>query len=80
MWDVLSSGLISVAVSVIQLFPPSPFSILDELSSSGFYTWLCYLNWFVPISTFVAIFEVWLSGVAIYYIYQVVLRWIKVIE
>lgn len=38
------------------------------------------MNWFVPVGTFVGILETWLAGVAIYYVYQIVLRWVKVIE
>lgn len=80
MFDALSDALVSFAVSVIELFPASPFGILDEMSNSEIYEWLRMVNWFVPIGTFVGIFEAWLSGIAIYYIYQIVLRWIKVIE
>ena len=80
MWDVLSDTLVNIAVSIIQLFPASPFSILDNLSGTVAYEWLQFLNWFIPVGTFVGILEAWLSGIAIYYIYQIVLRWIKVIE
>lgn len=38
------------------------------------------VNWFIPIGTFVSILEGWLVCVAVYYAYQIVLRWIKVIE
>ncbi len=44
------------------------------------YEWLQFVNWFIPVGTFVSIFEAWLFGVGVYYIYQIVLRWIKVIE
>lgn len=80
MWDALTDSLVSFAVSVVNLFPESPFVILDELSQSDFYTWLQYLNWFVPVSSFVTILETWLTGIALYYVYQIALRWIKVIE
>lgn len=80
MWDVLSDALVSFAVSVVELFPTSPFVILDEMSKSEFYEWLRVMNWFIPVNTFVAILESWLSGIALYYVYQIVLRWIKVIE
>lgn len=79
-WDALSNALVSFAVGVIELFPASPFVILEEMSNSEFYEWLRMVNWFVPVNTFVAILESWLSGVAIYYVYQIVLRWVKVIE
>ena len=38
------------------------------------------VNWFVPVNSFVSILETWLVAVGIYYVYQIVLRWIKVIE
>lgn len=80
MWDALSNALVSFAVSVVELFPESPFVILDELSNTVVYEWLQYLNWFIPINSFVGIFEAWLVCVGLYYVYQIVLRWIKVIE
>lgn len=80
MFDALNDALVSFAVSVIELFPASPFSVLDELSNSQVYEWLRMLNWFIPIGTFVGILEAWLTGIAVYYVYQIVLRWIKVIE
>ena len=80
MWDALSETLVSFAVSVVELFPESPFVALDELSQSEFYEWLQMLNWFIPVNTFVSILEGWLVAVGVYYVYQVVLRWVKVIE
>lgn len=79
-WDALSNALVSFAVGVVELFPTSPFVILNEMSTSEFYEWLQMVNWFIPINTFIGILEVWLSCIAVYYVYQVVLRWVKVIE
>lgn len=80
MLDSLSDALVSFAVRVVQLFPESPFNALDKLSNTQFYEWLQMLNWFIPINTFVSILESWLLAVGLYYVYQIVLRWIKVIE
>lgn len=80
MWDALSNVLVSFAVGVIELFPTSPFVILDEMSNSEVFEWLQMMNWFVPVNTFVGILEPWLSCVAVYYVYQIVLRWVKVVE
>lgn len=80
MLEGLTSALAAFAINVIDLFPESPFLILEELEGSEFYQWLKFLNWFIPINTFVSIFEAWLVGVGLYYVYQIVLRWIKVIE
>lgn len=80
MFDALSDTLVSFALNIVNLFPASPFLILDELSTSEFYEWLRMLNWFIPINTFVGILEGWLVAVGIYYVYQIALRWVKVIE
>lgn len=76
----ITDTLVDLAIAIINIFPTSPFVILDELSNTEIYDWIQMLNWFIPISSFVAILEAWLSCVAVYYVYQVVLRWIKVIE
>lgn len=80
MFDALSDALVRFAVSVVELFPASPFGVLDEIGDSEVYDWLRMVNWFIPIGTFVSILEAWLVCVAVYYVYQIVLRWIKVIE
>ena len=80
MFDALSDALVDLAVSIVELFPASPFTVLDELGNSEVYEWLRMVNWFVPIGTFVSILEAWPTCVAVYYVYQIVLRWIKVIE
>lgn len=80
MFSGLTAALITFAISVLMLLPASPFTILDELSTSEFYEWLQMLNWFIPINTFVGILEAWLVGVGLYYGYQIIFRWIKVIE
>lgn len=78
--DWITDTLIDLAISIINIFPTSPFVVLDELSNTEIYEWIQMLNWFLPVSSFVAILETWLSCVAVYYVYQVVLRWIRVIE
>lgn len=80
MFDTLSDTLVSFAQSVLDLLPQSPFLFLEDMSNTEVYDWLKMLNWFIPINSFVGILEVWLSGVLLYYIYQIILRWIKVIE
>ncbi len=34
----------------------------------------------IPIGQIIAILETWVTAVAIYYLYSIVLRWIKAIE
>lgn len=68
-------------MAILALLPDSPFKILDSLDPTGqIAEWLGMVNWFVPIYTFVGILEGWLACIAVYYVYQVVLRWLHAIE
>ena len=63
---------------VLKLLPTSPFAAyIDALENIPF---LAYLNYFLPISTFVAIGEAWLVAVGLFYLYSISLRWIRAIE
>lgn len=77
----LLNGIIQDLADVIQfilnLLPPSPFSLLNN-SPIGQY--LPSINWIFPIETFVNIAEAWLTAIAIYYAYSIVMRWIKAIN
>lgn len=75
--DLINKGL----SAVLGFLPDSPFKMLDELTPvSNLLKILSYVNWFIPIYTFVGILEGWLVCVAVYYVYQVVLRWLRAIE
>lgn len=77
MGDILSGGV----KAILSLLPDSPFKILDSLTATGeIAEWLGYVNWFIPIYSFVGIFVGWLACVALYYVYQIVLRWLNAIE
>ena len=80
MLDSLKEFFVGGFAKVLSFFPDSPFSMLSDYSNSEFAEWLGYLNWFVPVNTFVAIIELWLACIAVYYVWQVVLRWLKAIE
>ena len=80
MLEGLTSALISFACDVLELLPESPFVALAEMDGSEFQQILAYVNWFIPFGVLLRIFGVWLGGVGAYYVYQIVLRWIKVIE
>lgn len=81
MLDSLSEMLTGGLKAVLGFFPDSPFVVLrDMAAASEFSEWLGFLNWFIPVNSFVAIIEVWLGCIAIYYVWQIVLRWLKAIE
>lgn len=77
MGDLISGGL----RAILALLPDSPFKILEELGpGTKIYEMLGMLNWFIPIYSFIGILEGWLVCVGVYYVYQVVLRWLHAIE
>lgn len=63
---------------VLHLLPLSPFApVIADLESLPY---LGYINFFVPVGTCIAIGEAWLAAIALFYLYSVVARWIKLIE
>lgn len=76
--ELVSKGL----SAVLGLLPDCPFSAsLKVLAANAqIKQMLGMVNWFIPIYTFVPILEGWLVCVALYYVYQVALRWLNAIE
>ena len=63
---------------ITNILPMSPFR--GFIQSIGQLPYLGWLNWFIPIQDLITIFGAWLGAVAIFYLYQIVLRWVKVIQ
>ena len=71
----LAKGLLD---KIIKLLPTSPFAAyLDKFTNMPY---LRYINYFIPISDFIAIGEAWLVAVGLFYLYSIVLRWIRAID
>lgn len=71
-------GAIQTLVSTISsVLPHSPF--IDFINNLEI-PYLEYVNWVVPIGTFMKIGAVWLVSIGLFYAYSIVLRWIKAIE
>ena len=63
---------------ILSLLPLSPFvEFIDSLDEIPY---LGYINYFLPVGTMLKIGAAWLSAIAIFYLYSVVARWIKLIE
>ena len=68
----------SVLETIISVLPTSPFTrFINALNSMPY---LGYLNWFLPISQMIAIGEAWLVSIALFYLYSIILRWVKAIS
>ena len=69
-WATFKAALISV-------LPTSPFQgFISYLSSVPY---LGYINWFIPMGTIISITVTWTTAIGLYYLYSIVMRWIKVI-
>lgn len=74
----LSDKIQTVLQGLIDVLPGSPINWI--LSNDSINEYVGYLNWFIPVYTFIGILENWLAAVLIYYGVQIVLRWIKAVE
>lgn len=78
MLDWFSELLEKFGSMIIKVLPTSPvqkfLGNFDEIPA------LQYLNWFLPISSILVVMEIWLSAVALFYIYSLILRWIRAIS
>lgn len=74
----LSARFSELADIILGYLPKSPFVYLAR--NDTVVTILSYVNWFIPIYTFISILESWLIAISCYYLLSVILRWLKVIE
>lgn len=63
---------------VIGLLPKSPFQ--SYIKAVGNIPYLAELNWFVPVPQLLAIGAAWLAAISLYYLYSIILRWIRAIQ
>lgn len=74
----IKAALLMLANALLSFLPSSPFTrfldSMEELPVLGF------LNYFVPVSEMIAIGEAWAACVAVFYLYQAALRFVKLIQ
>jgi hypothetical protein len=75
--NALFSALGIFFSAIFSILPNSPFRLLDSTPIAPF---LSTINYFVPVSEILDILGVWIACIGVYYLYQIVLRWIKVIN
>ncbi|WP_320990595.1 hypothetical protein [Hungatella sp.] len=73
----LRNLLVSLANALLKILPTSPFQLYIEKIAD--IPALGYLNYFFPIGEMIVVTEAWLAAILIFYAYQLVLRWIKLI-
>lgn len=62
---------------ILLLLPRSPFQQFMEWFTDLPY--ISFLNWFFPVGECLAVMGVWLIAVALFYVYSIIMRWIKII-
>lgn len=76
-FNAIGKALQQALLWVVNLLPDSPFKLIDNSPVSDL---LPYINFFIPFDFVIATLELWLAAIAVYYIYSVVLRWVKAIN
>ncbi|WP_077612758.1 hypothetical protein [Clostridium sp. Marseille-P2415] len=70
--------LIKLGNACVFFLPDSPFqSFINQIDKIPF---LGYLNYFVPVAQIIAITQLWVTAIAVFYLVQLALRWVKMIE
>lgn len=65
--------------TLITVLPASPFSTFFANFETINHEWLGWLNWIVPVNEILDVVAVWLIAIALFYIYSIAMRWIKMI-
>lgn len=62
---------------LMEVLPRSPFA--DWIESFEVEQFAGILNWFVPVGQMASVFALWLVAVGLFYMYSILMRWIKMI-
>ena len=63
--------------ALLQVLPRSPFlQYIDQFRSLPYLGWL---NWFFPVGSCLTVMAVWLVAVGLFYLYSILMRWLKII-
>ncbi|MCC0701286.1 hypothetical protein KGF42_18415 [Clostridioides sp. ZZV15-6383] len=74
--NFIISALAGVINFVFSFLPNSPFLNLNKVDSDVL-SYLPYVSYFFPVKLMFATLTAWLACMLIYFIYSVVMRWIK---
>lgn len=63
---------------IVGILPGSPFTGLYNLAIDN--KWLGYLSYIIPVPQILALLQAWIVSVSMFYVYMIILRWVKAIE
>lgn len=78
MLDFMSELLNKFASIILNVLPSSP--VQRYLAAFDNMPYLKYLNWFIPVGSILVVCETWLVCIGLFYLYQIILRWVKAID
>ena len=64
----------NVGQAIIDFLPTSPLQWTANIDSEI----LAWINWMIPFGEIIVIGQMWLLGIAIWYVVRIALNWIKV--
>lgn len=74
----LNAFLDSIVAVVLALLPNDPFkSFIDNMQIAPY---LGYINWIIPVGSILTIATAWVTAIGVFYVYQLILRWAKVVS
>ncbi|MBQ9948400.1 MAG: hypothetical protein IJO91_08430 [Oscillospiraceae bacterium] len=77
-WNQITDVVDDIINVVALLLPDSPFA--DVEIPMEVYDLMGYVNYFCPVGALLAIGTAWLGAIAVYYVYQAILRWANAIK
>lgn len=64
-----------------QILPTDPFSnFISQLESSSLTEYMGYINYFFPVGFFLDCLSAFLVALGLYYLYVIILRWLKAVS
>ena len=73
-FEVVFQRFAAALCSVLPLSPFQPF-----LATFRSLPYLGWLNWFFPVGECLTVMLAWLGAVALFYLYSILMRWLKII-
>lgn len=74
----LIDSLVNLLNLILSFLPISPFKSVYNLTLDN--TLLSNLAWIVPFPQIIGMLQAWTTAIGIYYLYSIVLRWIKAVS
>lgn len=78
MLEDLGNLLNSFGQLLMSVLPVSPFT--NFIATYRMPQGIAWLNWFFPVHQCLTVFAAWLAAYAIYLLYSIIMRWVKVIS